>query len=483
LMMVTIPTVWFDIEDLFHYVDAGHMRPSGIQRLTLEIYRAAYELHGDTENVRFIRHGQNGEPLLVPVSWASIKTLFDRAQRTSELAGRISGPDSALSVQNWDQPFLAWLPVDIRQPLAVSAILQLRAASSLIHFAAALVGRIVLIAKLIASGREGRPLTPPAIDASHSPFDAQVRPGDVVLALGSPWNCPGYDGLVRWLRDTMRVKFGALFHDMVPINRPEWCDTGVVHTFRTWCETVLPLCDLVLANSHHTAHQVQDWASRVGVRLPGEVRPVPVGTGFQLEAMREESRPSRLAHLSNYVLFVSTLEVRKNHDLLIKVWRALLDEEQSSQRRVGSVPKLVFAGRIGWLVTDILQQLDNAHWLEGRVLLIEGPSDTELRALYEGCLFTIFPSLHEGWGLPVTEAMALGAPVLCSSAAALPEAGGDLARYFDPNDAGDCRMAVAALLDDNEGLAAWREEVRSRFRYVSWSTTARAVLDAAWSCV
>jgi glycosyltransferase involved in cell wall biosynthesis len=110
---------------------------------------------------------------------------------------------------------------------------------------------------------------------------------------------------------------------------------------------------------------------------------------------------------------------------------------------------------------------------------VRGPSDRELRDLYQGCLFSIFPSLHEGWGLPVTEAMAFGVPVLCSSAAALPEAGGDLARYFDPDDAGDCHRAVVELLDHPAALAAWRAEVQARFQPIPWSATAQAVLAAA----
>ena len=86
--------------------------------------------------------------------------------------------------------------------------------------------------------------------------------------------------------------------------------------------------------------------------------------------------------------------------------------------------------------------------------------------------------MYEGWGLPVTEALAFGVPVLCSSATALPEAGGDLARYFDPEDAGDCCRAVAALIDDRAELEAWRADVRTRFRPTPWSATARAVLQA-----
>ena len=108
----------------------------------------------------------------------------------------------------------------------------------------------------------------------------------------------------------------------------------------------------------------------------------------------------------------------------------------------------MFAGRVGLGVADLLQQLDNSRWLNGRIRLIREPGDAEISALYQGCLFTILPSLFEGYGLPLGESLALGKPCLAASGTALPEAGGDLCRYFDPEDVGDAHRAIAALLDD-----------------------------------
>ena len=168
--------------------------------------------------------------------------------------------------------------------------------------------------------------------------------------------------------------------------------------------------------------------------------------------------------------------------------RQLVDDKTRLTLRLQDCLKQYFPQLLRWfgdvdtpLVADLLQQLDNASWLEGRVRLVQDPTDADLRGLYDGCLFSLFPSWQEGWGLPVTEALGLGVPVLCSSAGALPEAGGGLARYFDPGDTAGCRAAVAALLDDPDDLAQWRADVRARFRPTSWSVTAEAVLEAARS--
>lgn len=479
--MTEAPTVWFDVEDLFHHFRSGLSRPSGIQRLTFEVYRAAQATDDARHRVRFVRHGRNGEPALVATSWAQLAAMYQAAHRSAAPPG----PDGAPARPRGGAGRPA---ADVRGSLTRAAVAQAKSIASLGRFGVALARYPARLA-----GRTGErpvppwaptgafPIAPEADGSSLASFEAEARPGDTLLALGSPWFRSDYAGLVRWARDAKRLRFGVLIHDMVPVSYPEWCREGMVQAFRAWHNSVMPLCDLVLANSRHTAREVEGWARRNGIRLAGPVRPVPVGTGFGSEKREDARRPPGSFQAGSYVVFVSTLEARKNHALLVRVWRELLDEERRGLRPAGSVPTLVFAGRVGWLVADLLQQLDNASWLEGRVRLVQDPTDADLRGLYDGCLFSLFPSWQEGWGLPVTEALGLGVPVLCSSAGALPEAGGELARYFDPGDTAGCRAAVAALLDDPDDLAQWRADVRARFRPTSWSVTAEAVLEAARS--
>jgi glycosyltransferase involved in cell wall biosynthesis len=143
-----------------------------------------------------------------------------------------------------------------------------------------------------------------------------------------------------------------------------------------------------------------------------------------------------------------------------------------------SVPTLVFAGRVGWLVSDLMEQLHNSRFLDGKIIHIESPTDQELEALYEGCLFTLFPSFYEGWGLPVTESHAFGRPCIISKTTSLPEAGGSLARYIDPDNTTDAYRVIRETIQDQAGLREWRDRVRREFRPIEWSQSARAVLKA-----
>ena len=97
--------------------------------------------------------------------------------------------------------------------------------------------------------------------------------------------------------------------------------------------------------------------------------------------------------------------------------------------------------------------------------------------LYQGCLFTLFPSHYEGWGLPVTESLALGKPCIISNVTSLPEAGGDLARYLDPDDLAGTVRLIRAVISDRPGLAAWEAQVRRDFQPVPWEDSARAILE------
>ena len=478
-------TVWFDVEDLFHYIRSENKRVSGIQRLTFEIYRAAQSVGGG--EVRFVRHGA-GPHALEPVEWAEIEAAFADGDEGAARAPPPALADMEARVEHRSalrraaRRAVEWLPDEVRRPLVLASVLQVQAAGSVARFGANLA---LAPARAAARWSRRQAASTAARVRGHgqvqriaSPlrFEDLAKPGDALLVLGSPW-FRDYGPIARWLRDERRMRFGVLVHDLVPVRRPEWCHAGVTRTFGAWYSDVLPFCDVVLANSRHTAQDTEAFARERGIALPGPVRPVPVGTGFG--AARDAGPVEGALAGREYVLFVSTMEARKNHALIVRVWQRLLAEVAAGARAENSVPDLVFAGRIGWLVADLVRQLENTRWLGGRVRMIQDPSDSELRSLYEGCLFTVFPSFYEGWGLPVTESLAFGKPCLSSNAAALPEAGGGLCRYFDPEDVGSAHRAVAAVLDDRPGLAAWQDQVRREFRPTPWTDTARAVLDAA----
>jgi glycosyltransferase involved in cell wall biosynthesis len=143
---------------------------------------------------------------------------------------------------------------------------------------------------------------------------------------------------------------------------------------------------------------------------------------------------------------------------------------------VDQVPYLVFAGKTGWLMADLLVQLDNADWLNGHIKHVESPSELELADLYAGCEFTVFPSLYEGWGLPVTESLSFGKTVAASNSSAIPEAGGAFCTYFDPENVSDAYRVIRGLIEHPERVRELEARIAENFRPCSWEDTAVAML-------
>jgi hypothetical protein len=140
------------------------------------------------------------------------------------------------------------------------------------------------------------------------------------------------------------------------------------------------------------------------------------------------------------------------------------------------VATLVVAGQVGWLVTDLMEHLQPSRLLDGKIIRIDSPTAQELEALYEACLFTLFRSPHEGWGLLVAQSAAFGRPGVIFNARCLSETGGSLARFITSQSILYVDRARRKPIEDRAGLRAWRDRARCEFKPVEWTQSARAAL-------
>ncbi len=469
--------IWIDVDDLFHYV-RHNSRLSGIQRLTFELY-SALEARGRVtgRQVGFVRIGQHGDAFRL-VSWAEVRALCHGLTTARIEQEQLPVPARPRAARRLPRRIAAAvdarLPGSARERFLRFRILQKAALRSLSEF-----GREPGPRAVDASGAQpaAERANPPEPSEQGAALRDVVHAGDWLLSLGASWHRTDYGQLLERVRRENGVRTGVLFYDLIPLRRPEWCHHTLVDTFGAWLDGVLPFLDAMFAISNATARDVE--ALLVGRDKPaaGPVRTIPVGTGFpaSLQAMREAAEPvpdHALPAPGSFVLFVSTIEARKNHALLFQVWRRLAETMPPEQ-----LPTLVFAGRIGWLVSDLLLQISNTNYCDGKLLIVEDPSDAVLVRLYENCLFTVLPSLFEGWGLPVTESLSAGKPCITANNSALPEAGGGLTRTFDPLDLHDAVRVIGGTLADREDLRRWEQEVRRSFAPVPWTRSADALLD------
>jgi glycosyltransferase involved in cell wall biosynthesis len=254
-----------------------------------------------------------------------------------------------------------------------------------------------------------------------------------------------------WMYPPQRAGLrSTMIHDVVPVHFPQWVQARTRRMHEAKYRHTADAADVVIVNSQFTARDVADTlgieAERIHVAYPG-LEPHFTADGER----RGLGRP--------YILTVATLEPRKNLGALIDAYE-LLDDLNLS---------LAVVGASGW---GIQPELDR----EG-IVRLGYTAPVDLAALYRGASVVVYPSRYEGFGMPIVEAMACGAPVVASSHASLDEASGDAALRADPLDPAALAGAIRRALADPAPLAQRGREHAAQF---TWEANARAHL-AAWS--
>lgn len=289
----------------------------------------------------------------------------------------------------------------------------------------------------------------------------RFSPDSILINLGTSWADRNYLLDIRIIRARDAVIYVPLVFDLIPLIGPEWFMQSLVRDYRAWFASLLHSCDGCVAISDATRRDLIRTSAEWGAALPqASVNIVRLDGDFRQPAADRDTLEAYGLGSRSYVLFVSTLEPRKNHLGAFEAWLALADIVGED-----SMPHLVCVGGRGWLNEDVHRMLRKSTRLRRLVTVLHGIPDETLAALYEHCLFTIYPSFYEGWGLPVSESLSYGKVPALSCTSSLPEAGGDYASYYDPSDVDDIAATVRLLLDDRtrQGFeAAIREDYKPR---------------------
>lgn len=328
------------------------------------------------------------------------------------------------------------------------------------------------------SGTGREPAHPSAVDSSPSPRDSAAieaifQAGDVYVSMGLDWNQKDFKHLAALKR---RVGFRVVLfgYDTIPVTHPHLCSGDVSSYYASYFTDLAWCADVVLCISECTRRDLSALLDELGAPIP-DLRVVRLGT--EVGAATTAARSQVLETLAGrpFLLFVSTLERRKNHEAIYRAYASLVD----AGRR--DLPQVVFVGMPGWGVTELLSDLELDPRVQGYFHLLHHVSDEDLAALYRGALFTVYPSLYEGWGLPVAESLAYGKFCLASNAASIPEVGGDLVEYVDPWDVPAWADRLAYYVDHPSELAAREARIRTSHRPPSWDETGAFVLACATS--
>lgn len=229
-------------------------------------------------------------------------------------------------------------------------------------------------------------------------------------------------------------------------------------------------CDGVIADSESTRNDILKHfkTANGGVRTihlgVDPVRFYPVSDEAERARMRE-----RYSLPENFILYVGTLEPRKNIPRLVRAFAYGVVSK-------GLPHHLVIAGRRGWMFDEIFREVRSLD-LGGRVHFLGFVEASELSALYSMARALAYPSLYEGFGLPCLEAMSCGAPVITSNRSSLPELVGDCGLIVDPTSVDSIAGALNRICSDDELHRGLSERGTRRARRFSWLTTAKQTLE------
>lgn len=258
-------------------------------------------------------------------------------------------------------------------------------------------------------------------------------------------------GLAQWVRSAA-VRPVYLVHDLIPITHPNHCRAGEAarHTRRMAC--ALATATGIVANSAHTLATLSEFAAREGLPLPPATVAWP-GTPA-LPAMPEPPAASKTPHF----VVLGTIEGRKNHQLLLDIWPALARQNKPP-------PRLVMIGRRGWQADAVFAALDAG--VEG-VVEAGALDDTGIAAQLAGARALLFPSLAEGYGLPLVEALAAGVPVIASDLPVFREIGRAVPELLPPDNAEAWMAAITDYARPDSPRRAEQLQRLQGFRAPDW---------------
>ncbi len=307
------------------------------------------------------------------------------------------------------------------------------------------------------------PLDPARLPEISTPFFAA---GDFCLSMSATWQFRRYGELIARHKAATPIRVVNLLYDLIPMLHPEWLSPGYARQLAIWARQQMANANLILAISEFQKTEIETYLRRSN--LPARtIRAIRLGDRPG-PASRATVR-SRYVPARPFVLCVSTIDARKNHACLHHVWRRL------AEKHGPACPQLLLVGMTHGSGVALLGKIRRDPLVNELIVHLSDVGDQDLAWYYGNCLFTIYPSLYEGWGLPVGESLAAGRYCIASNAAPLIEAGGSWADYFDPIDFDACFDLVDRAIARPEHVRQREERLRAGYKAQTWRNSAAQV--------
>lgn len=313
-------------------------------------------------------------------------------------------------------------------------------------------------------------------EAALIPYDpahmreAAIKPNDIYISMGLDWDHAPTSQVFKYLKQLGAKSILTCF-DTVPVQFPEFLVRDEIgQEFRQHLVEMAHSADKVWAISQATGKDLaRFWQDAWIERSLPEIITVPLASYTDTTRLptldsRDHAIMRDVFSKGDYVLYVSSVEPRKNHKLMFDIWRDLWNE------RGANCPQFVFVGAVGWGCSDTIQRVSRmAAYTGGKVNGLHRVSDNLLQHLYHNSSFTVFPSLYEGWGLAATEAMQHGKVCVVANNSSLGEATQGLMPALHPLDFPGWKAEIERLLDDVTYRRSLEEVISKQYQSLTWN--------------
>ena len=290
---------------------------------------------------------------------------------------------------------------------------------------------------------------------------------NLIITFTDSWNLDEYFKSLYHL-SIEKNKVVVFLYDCIPIVLPHSFGPGFSEIYSKWLKDIVTFDANIFTISNSSKNDFLQYVHNEGLAPNYSINVIRLGDLF--ETNQEQVTLNGLYLDTPFIFCVGTVEFRKNHQVILDAYRILLSEGK------GKLPKIVIAGKQGWMDNNISHQIHNDPRLVDNFVLFNNLSDEQIKYLYEECLFTIYPSFYEGWGLPVAESFASGKVCILSNVSSLPEINSEVSIFCDPQDPYSWAEEIWKLVSDDKYLLSKENTVINHFKRQNWINTASEII-------
>ncbi len=418
---------------------------TGIVRTEYELSLYAHQLFQKGEDVGYCTfHAQKG---FIKISYSEIESILENLNDKVDLSGKKISQNKDLTSTN-----LILLPrrnLTFFQKILRSYYKRLNT----INF---------FIEKYLLKKR----------DKEKNKNEPCFRDGDTIISVGQRTGTNEFNELYQ-IKKNINLEFKLLCHDLMPISYPNFVNKQSTQLFSRYINEAILVVDYFFCNSKFTKQELQNFYYKSNLPPP----PMKVLTlGSDLHTKKEQifnlSQNIRDLIAEPYLIFVSTIEIRKNHQLIYDMYIKLLSQG------IKNLPKIYFVGRRGWRVDSLLKSLDKDARIQDKIIILDNISDKDLITLYVNCWFTLYPSFIEGYGLPVAESLSFKKFCLSSNTGSLPEVGEDYIDYANPYDLDEWIQKFSFLINTPDYIQQKEDYIQKNYKTTTWEECMKEILNS-----